>query len=374
MGGRSSRPTSTASRTAWGRASARRCTTTPAAIRSSPSSCCAALSARGRWCRTRPGGGSRQPGLDWERWPPQVEAVIAGHLAGLPDEDRALLQAASVQGEQFAAEVAARVLGWDEEAVVRRLSGPLRTRHRLVEAVSLERLASSGQRLSRYRFRHSLVQRSAYGSLDAVERARLHEATGRGPGSDRSATEERAEVRPGPALAPELARHYEAAGMPLEAARALHDAGRQAMRLSAFREALDRFDHGLALLADEPPSARAHGDRAAVGGCPAGPAAQPGWVRRRPAGGRPGARRRSGGGRRAGPAQVDDAPGGRTTPVREGAVRGCPRGGGADARSGDAMGRRGFVALAHWRFGFTLQRHGQARRKRRVTSIGYSPG
>jgi DNA-binding SARP family transcriptional activator len=194
----------------------------------------------GRWVETAR--------LDWERWPPQVEAVIAGHLAGLRGEDRALLQTASVQGEQFAAEVAARVLGWDEEAAVRRLSGPLSGPHRLVQAERLERLPSSGQRVSHYRFRHSLVQRSAYGSLDAVERARLHEATGRALEAIYAGGE-----RPG-TLALEMARHYEAAGMALEAACALHDAGRQAMRLAAFRQALERFDHGLALLAAEPPS------------------------------------------------------------------------------------------------------------------------
>lgn len=197
-------------------------------------------------------------GPDWESWPPQVEAVIAGHLAGLRDEDRALLQAASVQGEQFTAEVAAQVLGWDEEAALGRLSGPLRILHRLVEAVSLERLASSGQaslagsgqRLSNYRFRHVLVQRSAYGSLDAVTRARLHEATARTLEAFYAAEVERPLV-----LAPELARHYEAAGMPLQAARALLDAGHQTMRLSAYRQALDLFDHGLELLAHEPASA-----------------------------------------------------------------------------------------------------------------------
>jgi len=200
-------------------------------------------------------------GPDWERWPPQVETLIAGHLAGLPDEDRAVLQAASVQGEQFIAEVAARVLRCGEEELVERLSGPLRTRHRLVEADRLERLPSSGRCLSRYRFRHALVQRSAYAGLDRVARARLHEATARaleaiyGPAGQ--AEGERPEVPPplaGSAPAPVLARHYEAAGMPLHAARALHDAGRQATRLSAFREALIHFDHGLALLADEPPS------------------------------------------------------------------------------------------------------------------------
>jgi tetratricopeptide (TPR) repeat protein len=109
-------------------------------------------------------------------------------------------------------------------------------------------LQASGRRLSFYRFRHSLVQGSAYRSLDTVERARLHEATGQALEAIYAGEE-----RP-PALAVSLARHFEAAGMPLPAARALHDAGRQAMALSAQREALNHFDHGLALLAGEPPS------------------------------------------------------------------------------------------------------------------------
>jgi DNA-binding SARP family transcriptional activator len=186
--------------------------------------------------------------LDWERWPPRVEAVIAANVADLPDEDRAILQAASVQGEQFAAEVVAGVLAWDEEAVVRRLSGPLGTRHRLVEAVSLDRLPSSGQRLSRYRFRHWLVQRSAYRSLDAVARARLHEATGRALEAVYAAEE-----RP-PALAPALARHFEAAGMPLEAARYRLEAGRWAAHLVAYDEAIAHLERGLALLDGVAPS------------------------------------------------------------------------------------------------------------------------
>jgi tetratricopeptide (TPR) repeat protein len=188
---------------------------------------------------------------DWTCWPPKVEAVIARQLAALPDEDRALLQAASVQGEQFAAEVAARALGWDEEVAVRRLSGPLRTRHRLVEAVSLDRLASSGQRLSRYRFRHGLLQGSAYRGLDAVQQARLHEATGRAleaiyapavAGSTAGAAA--AEQVP----APDLARHFEAAGLPLEAARYRLEAGRWAVRLVAYDEAIAHLERGLALL------------------------------------------------------------------------------------------------------------------------------
>jgi tetratricopeptide (TPR) repeat protein len=189
-------------------------------------------------------------GLDWDYCPPQVEAVIAGHLAGLPDQDLELLQAAAIQGEQFTAEVTARVLSWGEEAVLQRLSGPLRRQHRLVEAVSLERLAASGQRLSHYRFRHALLQRSAYSSLDAVRKSQLHEATGRAMEAIYVAEGESPQT-----VAPALAWHYEAAGLRLKAARALHETGHQALRLSALRQALDLFDHGLALVADEPATA-----------------------------------------------------------------------------------------------------------------------
>jgi tetratricopeptide (TPR) repeat protein len=217
---------------------------------------------QGALVREEAGHWIEAPGLDWEHVPARVEAVIARHLAGLPDEDRVLLGAASVQGDQFIVEVAARVLGWDEDAAAQRLSGPLHSRHRLVEAVSLDRLPSSGQRLSRYRFRHWLLQRVTYGSLDAVARARLHEETGRAleaiyaPPAGQAEAEQAPSEASGQAqtLALALARHYEAAGLPLKAARALHDAGRQATALSAFREAVHHFDHGLALLVDEPPS------------------------------------------------------------------------------------------------------------------------
>jgi predicted ATPase len=186
-----------------------------------------------------------------------VEAVIAGHMADLFDEDRELLQAASVQGEQFTAEVVAYALGWDEEMVIRRLSGPLETRHRLVQAVRLERLDSNGQRLSSYRFRHLLVQHSAYRSLDVARRARLHEATGRAlqkmyASPVGQATAAQAEWAESQTLAIDLARHFELAGMPLEAASQRLKAGRWAARLLAFGDSIIHLEHGLTLLARLP--------------------------------------------------------------------------------------------------------------------------
>jgi adenylate cyclase len=188
------------------------------------------------------------PGLDWAYCPPQVEEVISAHLQALPDDDQALLQAASIQGEQFIAEVVAHVLGRDENAVLQRLSGPLRKQHRLVEAFSFERLPSSGRRLSYYHFRHALVQRSAYKSLDVIRQAQLHETTGRALEALYAVQREKPYN-----LAPTLARHFEAAGLNLAAAHALYDAGCLAVRMSSFHEALKLFDHGLTLLANEPP-------------------------------------------------------------------------------------------------------------------------
>jgi len=139
---------------------------------------------------------------------------------------------------------------------------------------------SSGQRLSFYRFRHSLVQGSAYRSLDAVERARLHEATGRALEAVYASAGAEAE-RP-QTLAPAVGAALEAAGMPLPAARALYEAGRQAMALSAQREALNHFDHGLALLAGEPPS-KERAELQRLLGLPgwARSATWPGWVPQR---------------------------------------------------------------------------------------------
>ena len=79
--------------------------------------------------------------------------------------------------------------------------------------------------------------------LDPVERGQMHAAVA--AGLDRQAGDDPAERE---RIAARLAWHYEAGGLPLQAARALLDAGRQATRVSAFREALNLFDHGLALL------------------------------------------------------------------------------------------------------------------------------
>jgi predicted ATPase len=193
------------------------------------------------------------PVLDWETLPARVEAVIAERIGRLAQPLRTALRVASVEGEVFTAEVVARVQGADEREVVRRLSGQLDRRHRLVRAQAIERPGS--RRVSRYRFRHHLFHKYLYDSLDKVERAYLHEDVGNvledlygdqvsGIGA-RATTSE---------VAVQLARHFEEAGITEKAIHYLHQAGERAVQLSAYQEAIAHLTRGLALLKAMPDS------------------------------------------------------------------------------------------------------------------------
>ncbi|HOG45478.1 MAG TPA: AAA family ATPase, partial [Anaerolineae bacterium] len=184
------------------------------------------------------------PALAWDRLPPRVEAVIAERIGRLPVAWQAALVAASVEGEEFTAEVVARVQGVSQEEAIGWLSGPLGRVHHLVQATSRDRLV--GQPLSRYRFCHTLFQRYLYNRLDAVERARLHQVVG-----------EALEALYGPRageVAIQLGRHFEIAGLPARAIGYLLQAGQRAVRLSAYEAAIGLFTRGLALLEALPES------------------------------------------------------------------------------------------------------------------------
>ncbi len=183
--------------------------------------------------------------LDWETLPARVEAVVAERIDRLPPGLRDLLRVASVEGETFTAEVAARVQAAGERETVRHLSETLDRQHRLVSVHGIRRLGP--QRLSHYRFRHTLFQKYLYSTVDAVERVYLHEQVG-GILEELYQDQEVAEV------ALQLARHFEEAGMPRKASHYLHQAGERALVLSATREAMNHLTRGLALLMTLPDS------------------------------------------------------------------------------------------------------------------------
>jgi DNA-binding SARP family transcriptional activator/tetratricopeptide (TPR) repeat protein len=180
------------------------------------------------------------PALDWETLPARVEAVIAERVGRLAEPSQEALRVASVEGETFTAEVVAQVLATDRQAMVKRLSGELDREHRLVRAQGLER--SEAGCLSRYRFRHILFQRYLYSSLDPVERAYLHEAVGIALEGLRGEAD----------VAPQLARHFQEAGIAEKAVEYLRQAGERAVRMSAHEEAVAHFRQALALLESLP--------------------------------------------------------------------------------------------------------------------------
>jgi predicted ATPase/DNA-binding SARP family transcriptional activator len=184
--------------------------------------------------------------LDWESMPARVEAVIAERVGRLPISSQTILRVASVEGETFTAEVISRILGQEEDVILTQLSGELDRKHRLIRADSIQRIDS--QLISTYRFRHMLFQRYLYSTLDEVERVHLHERIGKELEQLNEPLERLSEV------ALQLARHYEEAGIPEKAIRALHLAGDRAIQLFAHREGIAHLERALNLLRQLPDS------------------------------------------------------------------------------------------------------------------------
>jgi DNA-binding SARP family transcriptional activator/predicted ATPase len=184
------------------------------------------------------------PYLDWETLPPRVEGVIAERIGRLPDALQRLLQVASVQGESFIAEVAAHVQEMDPHQTVAQLSGVLSKEHRLVRAQSIKRSGAEGQLLSGYQFHHVLFQKYLYNSLDKVEQAHLHAATG-------TALEALYQTQT-TEIAVQLAHHFEAAGNYDKAVKYRLEAGNFALQISANEDAVGHLTRGLELLSTFP--------------------------------------------------------------------------------------------------------------------------
>jgi len=120
-------------------------------------------------------------------------------------------------------------------------------RHRLIRAQAIKRLGS--RRVSRYRFRNYLFQKYLYDNLDQVERAYLHEDVGNV--LEELYGDQASEIA---AIAPQLAWHFQEAGITEKAIHYLRQAGKRAVQLSAYQEGRAHLTRGLALLLALPES------------------------------------------------------------------------------------------------------------------------
>ena len=135
-----------------------------------------AMQVRGDLVKDSEGNWTEGPELRWDLLPGRVEGVIEARIGRLSPELRDLLATASVEGDEFTAQVVARVQHLDERIVLRSLSGDLDRRHRLVRASGE---TQAGQhRLSTYRFSHVLFRDYLYGTLGPGEKSLLHRRVG----------------------------------------------------------------------------------------------------------------------------------------------------------------------------------------------------
>ncbi len=175
--------------------------------------------------------------LNWRDLPARVEGVIQERIDRLPPDLREVLKIASVEGEVFTAEVAARVQGLEDGELIRSIGSVLHRQHRLVTSHDQQHLERI--RLSRYRFRHILFQQYLYNTLDQAERVYLHRAVG---DAMEQLVGEQAD-----SIAPQLARHFDLGAEDGRARRYYATAGRVAAAAHAHREAISHYRRAITI-------------------------------------------------------------------------------------------------------------------------------
>ncbi len=174
--------------------------------------------------------------LDWETLPARIEGIIEERIERLEDELRDILDLACVQGQDFIAEVVAKIQNIKKRDLIKKLSRDLERCHRLVEDVGEVRFGTT--RLWTYTFSHALFQVYLYNNLEIPERQMYH--------AEVAETLEELYANKAETIAVQLAYHYTAAGEPEKAAIYLQLAGEQACKLSDFLAARNFFTQALA--------------------------------------------------------------------------------------------------------------------------------
>lgn len=182
--------------------------------------------------------------INWQTIPSKVEGVVEERMGRLEPEQHELLTIASVEGEEFTAQVIARIQDIDEHKLLRNLSQSLDRQHRLIVDRGIERLGDSI--LFRFAFRHNLFQRYLYDRLNESERVLLHKAVGE--------TLEMVYAEYTEKIAPQLAHHFDLAGVVEKAVQYYTLAGKYSIKVTANQEAIAHFNHALQLLKTLPAS------------------------------------------------------------------------------------------------------------------------
>jgi class 3 adenylate cyclase/tetratricopeptide (TPR) repeat protein len=192
------------------------------------------LDADGRW-RFEARGGPHIPRT--------VERVLLARIDRLPPDEKEVLVAASVLGREFSPELVTGLVTAD--------GGDVRSVLDSLDRIDLVRAERHGSEV-RYRFRHSLFQEAAYGSLVKRERRELHARAAAAIESSREGKSE--------AVAGALGHHLHEAGVVARAVPHLMTAGDRARDMFANAEALAWYDRALEALWAIPATERGRWD------------------------------------------------------------------------------------------------------------------
>jgi DNA-binding winged helix-turn-helix (wHTH) protein/predicted ATPase len=170
--------------------------------------------------------------------PESVQQLIAKQAERLTENERQILELASVVGNEFAVASLTAVLQSELDTLEETCEELTRKSHFLQEAGVTE--WPDGTLSGRYTFRHVLYQNVLYERIAAARRVRLHRMIGE--------RQEQAYGMRAKEVAAELAMHFERGRDYLKAVSYLHKAGTNAIRRSAHREAIRYLSRGLELL------------------------------------------------------------------------------------------------------------------------------
>ena len=164
---------------------------------------------------------------------PTMRAVLSARLSQLPDAARQLAEVAAVIGRPFSVGLMVSAIGIGEHEVVDHVDELWR--RRIIRDQGLT-----------YDFSHDKLRAVALEMVSPARRRQLHRAV-----ADAIASEFQNNIE---AAGPQLAAHYDQAGMVEPAIDAYRRAGARAVAVSALDEAVTMFRRALSLLADLPTS------------------------------------------------------------------------------------------------------------------------
>jgi len=162
-----------------------------------------------------------------------MRAVLRARLGQLTDGARRLAEVAAVIGRPFSVGLMVSATGIDERELIDHVDELWR--RRIIRDQGLT-----------YDFSHDKLRAVALEMVSPARRRQLHRAV-----AEAIAVERHGDID---AASPQLAAHYDQAGMVDAAIDAYRVAGRRAVAVSALEEAVSMFQRALALLADLPPS------------------------------------------------------------------------------------------------------------------------